>query len=141
MSSEVGKGEPKAYYANERNYIHWLHMGVTLGSVALMVGRIGKDEEVGTDHRAVTLAVSSILALIAICFSLYSLRTFFWRRSAISEATTGQNADIDEPWGPILLTAILALGLVLILVISATAPGPDAAPKVDAPSNYIPVHG
>ena len=78
-------------------------------------------------------------------FSLYSLRTFFWRRSAITEAS-GQNADIDEPWGPLvsgchcpwgalgcerapdrrhcaavqLLTVILALGLVLILVISST---------------------
>jgi len=27
------KGEQKDYYANERNYIHWLHMGVTLGNV------------------------------------------------------------------------------------------------------------
>jgi len=25
------KGEQKDYYANERNYIHWLHMAVTLG--------------------------------------------------------------------------------------------------------------
>jgi len=71
MPGDVGKGEPKAYYANERNYIHWLHMGVTLGSVALMVGRIGKDEYVASDHRAVTLAVSSILALIAIWSALF----------------------------------------------------------------------
>lgn len=29
----VPKGEQKDFYANERNYIHWLHMGVTLGGL------------------------------------------------------------------------------------------------------------
>jgi hypothetical protein len=151
-----------------------------------MIARVGKGEVEGSEHRLVTMAVSSILALIAIrfadanltpawtctprkmrnadgpsvvaqwrdgggtwsagSFSLYSLRTFFWRRSAISSATVGQHADIDEPWGPLVrlsspcptaaanaaiadstkwlgaqvLTGILALGLVLILVVSAS---------------------
>ena len=31
--SGVQKGEQKDFYANERNYIHSLHMGVTLGGL------------------------------------------------------------------------------------------------------------
>mmetsp|Transcript_67580 Transcript_67580/g.98826 ORF Transcript_67580/g.98826 Transcript_67580/m.98826 type:complete len:153 (+) Transcript_67580:158-616(+) len=141
-TSEVQKGEQKDYYANERNYIHWLHMGVTLGSVALMIGRIGKDEDSSSDHRLVSLIVSSILACIAICFAVYSLHTFFWRRQAMNAATVGQHANVDEPWGPLVLSAVLTIGLFLILLVGWTAPGPDIDPKqpTNAPGNYIPVH-
>ena len=95
----VEKGEQKDYYANERNYIHWLHMGVTLGSVALMISRVGADEDVGSEHKLVTQMVSSLLAVIAASFALYSLRTFFWRLSSMQTAAMGQHANVDEPWG------------------------------------------
>merc|ERR1719329_2142861 len=115
-------------------------MGVTLGSTALMTARLGKDETVSSEHRNATLIVSSILAFIGICFTLYSLHTFFWRRTAMNEAGIGQHANVDEPLGPLILSGVLGVGLCLILLISWTAPGPDAAPTGGQPSgNYIPV--
>jgi len=35
-------------------------------------------------------------------FTFYSLHTFFWRRTAMAEATLGQHANIDEPLGPLV---------------------------------------
>ena len=35
-------------------------------------------------------------------FTLYSLHTFFWRRTAMSEAGIGQHANVDEPLGPLV---------------------------------------
>jgi hypothetical protein len=63
-------------------------------------------------------------------FTFYSLHTFFWRRTAMTEATIGQHANIDEPLGPLvtshphLSSRIASRGLASAPIASRALMGP-----------------
>jgi uncharacterized membrane protein YidH (DUF202 family) len=117
---EVQKGGQKDYYANERNYIHWVHMSLTLGSVSVLIARLAHGEDISSHHRTITLLVSCILAIIGIAFAIYSVRTFFWRRVSMKDSTIGHHANVDEPWGPLILSVMFGMGLFAILIVGWT---------------------
>ena len=117
---EVQKGGQKDYYANERNYIHWVHMSLTLGSVSVLIARLAHGEDISSQHRTITLLVSCILAIIGIAFAIYSVRTFFWRRVSMKDSTIGHHANVDEPWGPLILSVMFGMGLFAILIVGWT---------------------
>tara|TARA_B110000285_G_C14779989_1_gene448046 strand:+ start:95 stop:415 length:321 start_codon:yes stop_codon:yes gene_type:complete len=94
--------EPKIFFANERTFIHWLHMGVILNSVASGVLAFSK-----SDHSAQIYAI--MLLPLSLGFCVYALHTFLWRAERIRMRVPGR---WDDPTGPM----ILSLSLVAVLL-------------------------
>mmetsp|Transcript_36383 Transcript_36383/g.74668 ORF Transcript_36383/g.74668 Transcript_36383/m.74668 type:complete len:137 (+) Transcript_36383:1-411(+) len=110
LDSEQHVGQnPKDFFANERNFIHWMHMAVTMGSVASLISAIGKHEDVA--HRRGSLATSSVLLLAGCTFAIYALCVFFMRRRSLAT----RHGSVDEPYGPLILSTLLGLSLTMIL--------------------------
>eukprot|EP00290_Baffinella_frigidus_P048375 CAMPEP_0180385444 /NCGR_PEP_ID=MMETSP0989-20121125/29108_1 /TAXON_ID=697907 /ORGANISM="non described non described, Strain CCMP2293" /LENGTH=188 /DNA_ID=CAMNT_0022386039 /DNA_START=50 /DNA_END=617 /DNA_ORIENTATION=- len=105
------KNGNKNFFANERNFIHWIHMGATLGSVATLIAQLGDDDATGF-HKDATLFSSCALCVCAIVFVIYAIQVYYWR---IANMRLNQGT-IDEPYGPLILAGLLMTALSGILV-------------------------
>lgn len=101
--TSIQKIEPKVFFANERTFLHWLHHGVILSTIA--AGILAFSEETGETWGEFYALVMLVLAL---GFCVYALHTFLWRQSQIRNRIPGR---WDDPTGPMVLGAILALVL------------------------------
>ncbi|KAG7350989.1 VTC vacuolar transport domain containing protein [Nitzschia inconspicua] len=99
------KIEPKVYFANERTYLHWLHYGVILSSIAAGILSFSDDsgESWGQWYALALLPVS-------LGFCLYALHIFLWRQDQIKNRIP---ARWDDPMGPILLGSTVAVILII----------------------------
>ncbi|KAL3141644.1 hypothetical protein ABBQ32_004873 [Trebouxia sp. C0010 RCD-2024] len=111
--------EPKTFFANERTFLTWLHMAVTIGTIAAALlgfsGSAQRSEEPaygGTDHTVEIIA--AILLPVAIVMCVYALTVFIWRAKAISKKQVGY---IDDPRGPLGLAGVVVLALTAILIL------------------------
>lgn len=97
------KVEPKILFANERTFLKWLQMAVSLSglSTALLAFR-------HETHAAHTYAM--IFLPVALCFAAYGLNTWRWRGHRIRSRVAGR---WDDALGPTIMgvTLILALSL------------------------------
>jgi len=101
--------EPKVFLANERTFLNWLSMSVTLGSIASVLMAFGrKNAEVA---EGVSL-VSDSLLVTAIAFCFYAGNTFFWRRRGLRRKDDTDR--YDDPYGPTILAAVLLFALAAI---------------------------
>uniref|UniRef100_A0A7S2WKV1 SPX domain-containing protein n=1 Tax=Rhizochromulina marina TaxID=1034831 RepID=A0A7S2WKV1_9STRA len=95
------KVEPKLHFANERTYIHWLHMAVHLAGLATAVLAFSPSDSLAEVYALLMLP-------LALVFVLYALFTFHWRDSKI---TTRQPVRWDDPYGPVIVGVSLILSL------------------------------
>lgn len=141
------KVEPKVFFANERTLLSWLHMSITLGSIA--AGLLGVSVHtlipsqrskmlngVPTDEALVTMAptlmsppkhnpinapevVGMLLLPVSILFAVYALFTFHWRGRLIHDRIPGK--ELNDTFGPTVLASILiaALSAVFMLFLFA----------------------
>lgn len=103
------KLEPKTYFANERTYLSWLHMALTMGSIA--TGMIG----ISSAERDSTTLIAMILLPVALLMCGYALVVYYWRSSAIKEKT---EIFYDDRRGPLALTCIVVTALFSIMLLS-----------------------
>lgn len=98
--TSVQKIEPKVFLANERTFLHWLHHGVILSSIAGGILSFSK-------HSGTSWAEWYALALmpISLGFCVYALHTFLWRADRIKTRIPGR---WDDPTGPLLLGGAVA---------------------------------
>ena len=103
--TSIQKIEPKVFLANERTFLHWLHFGVILSSIA--AGVLAFSEKSGE-----TWGEWYALALLPISlgFCLYALHLFLWRTDLIKERIP---ARWDDPIGPMVLGGIVAIVLIV----------------------------
>uniref|UniRef100_A0A7S2LN41 SPX domain-containing protein n=1 Tax=Leptocylindrus danicus TaxID=163516 RepID=A0A7S2LN41_9STRA len=99
----VQKIEPKIFFANERTFLHYLHNGVILASLAAAMLSFSDE-----DSWAQVYAMSMLP--VALGFCAYALHTFRWRAEMIRMRIP---ARWDDPFGPV----VLGYALVCILVI------------------------
>ena len=74
--------EPKVFFANERTFMSWMEMAVTVGSVStilLGISNSSKDSGVQTVE-----IISLILLPLAIIVAIYATFVFWWRSSKIA---------------------------------------------------------
>ncbi|KAL3938349.1 MAG: hypothetical protein SGARI_001775 [Bacillariaceae sp.] len=99
------KIEPKVYFANERTYLHWLHYGVILSSIAAgILSFTGDTGETWGEWYALALLP------ISLGFCLYALHIFLWRQDQIKNRIP---ARWDDPMGPLLLGSTVAVILII----------------------------
>lgn len=107
--TSVQKIEPKVFFANERTYLHWLHHGVILSSIASGILSFSSDEG---SRWAEWYAL--LLLPISLSFCIYAMHTFLWRADRIKSRIPGQ---WDDPIGPIFLGASVAVVLCINFVV------------------------
>jgi uncharacterized membrane protein YidH (DUF202 family) len=98
------KVEPKVFFANERTFLSWLHMSVTLASAALAILAFSKGQG------GFAQVYGLLLLPMSIIFCAYALHTFQWRRKKIQERDPGP---YDDGFGPVLLAGMLIVTLTI----------------------------
>jgi uncharacterized membrane protein YidH (DUF202 family) len=98
--TSVQKIEPKVFFANERTFLHWLHHGVILSSIASGILAFSKDE--GLEW---SIWYALFLLPVSLGFCVYALHTFLWRADRIRSRIPGR---WDDPSGPLALGGIIA---------------------------------
>ena len=66
---KVSRVEPKTFFANERTFLSWLNMSVTLGSIASALAAFGKSDK---KQAAALQIMATVLVVTAISFCLYA---------------------------------------------------------------------
>lgn len=116
--------EPKTYFANERTFLAWLHMAVTLGGVATaLVGFSTNDEakQGGSKvpqpiSRSTTDLITIMLLPLSIIMVLYAVLTFYFRSKYLEKKQIGFFRD----WiGPAVIATLVMTFLVVLLLVSA----------------------
>jgi uncharacterized membrane protein YidH (DUF202 family) len=99
--TSIQKIEPKVFFANERTFLHWLHHGVILSTIASGILSF-------SDHTGETWGQFYALLLLPVSlgFCIYALNTFLWRADRIRSRVPTQWGDAV---GPIYLGTILAV--------------------------------
>lgn len=96
------KVEPKVFFANERTFLSWLHISVTLGSVGAVLLGFSHDQDNENNHGKKVVGIG--LCFVGILFALYALCTFYWRARKIRLRLDGP---FDDRVGPMLMCVTL----------------------------------
>ena len=111
--TSVQKIEPKVFLANERTFLHWLHHGVILSSIAS--GVLAFSAQSGS---IVGEWYALLLLPISLGFCVYALHTFLWRTDHIKSRIPGR---WDDPFGPMVLGSALIVILTTNFVMKLVA--------------------
>lgn len=104
--TRLQKVEPKISFANERVFMHWLHNGVMLYTIASGILAFAAQEE---EYWAIWYAMA--LLPIALGFCMYALHVFLWRAERIKSRIPGRWDDVRGPM-------IIGGALVVVLCIN-----------------------
>ncbi|KAF5830826.1 hypothetical protein DUNSADRAFT_13974 [Dunaliella salina] len=113
MTTELRRTDAKAFFANERTFLHWMNTSVTIGSIAAALSGIAghAHRNWGNDYierAVVTRAVSLTMLAMAILMAIWAGYNFH-RRNIFLEAK------LDGPYDsralPIMLAGLLLLSL------------------------------
>uniref|UniRef100_A0A7S0VF34 DUF202 domain-containing protein n=1 Tax=Hemiselmis tepida TaxID=464990 RepID=A0A7S0VF34_9CRYP len=116
-SVNIQSNESKNLYANERTFIHWVHMAVVMGSIATGLLSFAKKQKDHSAQHGIEL-LSGLLIATAIIFICYSLCMFLWRRKIIALKLGNGEA----PMGPLVLSTTFAFCLVCIFFFGVVQP-------------------
>lgn len=97
------KVEPKVFFANERTFLAWLHMSVTLASISIAIVAFAEANEWSQLY-------GIMLMPVAIAFCFYSLWMFVKRAGMIRRKDPGP---YEDKMGPIVLASLLALSILM----------------------------
>lgn len=106
--------EPKTFFANERTFLSWLHMAVTLGSIAAALLGFSTDGGQGLSGHLVEV-IALLLLPVAIGMCGYAIFIFIWRSQMIAKK---RPQHFDDRVGPLGLCTAVVLTLVSILLVS-----------------------
>mmetsp|Transcript_37473 Transcript_37473/g.38160 ORF Transcript_37473/g.38160 Transcript_37473/m.38160 type:complete len:192 (-) Transcript_37473:230-805(-) len=101
------KVEPKVFFANERTFLAWLHMSITLASISLAIIAFADSNEWSQLYGLCLLPV-------AIAFCVYSLYVFMKRAAMIRKKIPGP---FEEKTGPVVLASMLGLAICINFIV------------------------
>ncbi|CAL5222867.1 g5293 [Coccomyxa viridis] len=113
---QLRRTEAKAFFANERTFLHWMNMSVTIGSIsaALLGVSAHAHKNWGTDyegHAIFVRSVSLVLMVLSIFMAIYAAYNFHYRGEMLQ-------AKMDGPYDsrvlPVLLASILMVALIIV---------------------------
>jgi len=114
--------EPKSYFANERTFLAWMHMAITMGGITTALASFSVESENEAKHagsgpvtKRTTQAIVLMLLPISIGMIAYALFTFFWRSRCMERKQMGFFNDVI---GPVVLCGLIVLSLATIMMMS-----------------------
>ncbi|GBG00376.1 vacuolar transporter chaperone [Raphidocelis subcapitata] len=117
MSGEpsLRRTEAKAYFANERTFLHWMNMAVTIGSIsAAMSGVAGHAHRKWGDDFTSGAVVVRVLSLLMLSLSILIA---VWAGYNFNHRANMLTLKADGPYDSKLLPAVLATCLVSSLMV------------------------
>eukprot|EP00884_Botryococcus_braunii_P003162 jgi/Botrbrau1/12847/Bobra.0045s0016.1 len=114
--ASLRRTEAKAFFANERTFLHWMNMSVTLGSIsAALLGVSGVAHKKWSGEALQNVIFVRVVALITMCLSIfmaiYAAVNFKLRGDMLQQKMDGP---YDSRVLPVLLAAILIVALLLV---------------------------
>ncbi|KAK9835760.1 hypothetical protein WJX74_007340 [Apatococcus lobatus] len=115
MSQTLRRTEAKAFFANERTFLHWMNMSVTIGSIsAAMLGIAGHaHKNWGAAYQTQAIFIRSIalcMLIIAIFMACYATWSFKIRGDML---LLKQDGPYDSQVLPLILTVVLMVSLLI----------------------------
>lgn len=115
--------EPKSYFANERTFLSWMHMAITMGGITTALASFSVEAEneaksstgSGPVTKRTTEAIVLMLLPISIGMVAYALFTFYWRSRCMERKQMGFFNDVI---GPVVLCALIVLSLTTIMMMT-----------------------
>lgn len=101
---------PKVYFSNERTFLTWLNISVTISSISALVLAFA------VQNRFSQL-FGIMLLCISVCFCAYALYMFH-RRSKTLRGRASKLGSFDDRFGPIVLALLLAVVIVCSFVLT-----------------------
>lgn len=92
------KLEPKVFFANERTFLTWLKVILTISSASVAILIFGKDESIGNQLFGI------ILLPVSVAFIFYALWQYLKRATMIKHRMPGPYIDVV---GPVTLTVLI----------------------------------
>jgi len=140
-TSTMMRIEPKTFFANERTFLAWLHMAVTIGSISAALLGFASDSP-GSDSTALARHSVELIALLLLPVGMfmvvYALYVFTWRAGNIAKKKA---VHVDDRVGPTWLCFLVVVSLSAIFLISLIdlyevlyAPEPAPSPAGPTPS-------
>lgn len=124
---QIRRTEAKAFFANERTFLHWMSTAVTVGSIAAALSGIAghAHRNWGDDYveRAIMVRlISLILLLLGITMAVWAGLTFTKRSNFL---TAKMDGPYDSKFLPVVLTTsmVLAMGVVFAGAVSRITEG------------------
>ncbi|KAK9826784.1 hypothetical protein WJX81_000272 [Elliptochloris bilobata] len=111
--------EPKTFFANERTFLSWVSMAITIGGVTTAL--VGFQSEGGGGHESgpimpgTTDLITILLTPVAIAMVIYALFCFYWRSVFLRKKQMGFYNDYV---GPAVLCGLVMLVLSVIMVVA-----------------------
>lgn len=109
--------EPKSYFANERTFLSWMSMAITLGGVSSALIGFSGDED-GTEQviskRTIDI-ITVVYAPVSLFIMAYALFTYEWRSRFMHKKQIGF---FDDKVGPITVSILVLLTLIVIFVVA-----------------------
>jgi uncharacterized membrane protein YidH (DUF202 family) len=144
--------EPKTFLASERTFMAWMHMAITLSSIATALlafsstAKRNKSDMVHTLSNHLVDFIALMLLPLGIFIVAYATVVFLWRNSQIA---LKQASYIDDRRGPLLLAALVVSALSAIFAVSVidfidqiehwpSPPVPSPPPPVPSPPPVAP---
>ena len=97
------KVEPKVFFANERTFLAWMHMSVTLASISVAIVAFAEQNNWSQFYGLLILPV-------AISFCCYSLWMYMKRSAMIRRKDPGP---YDDKFGPVALACMLGISILI----------------------------
>mmetsp|Transcript_34101 Transcript_34101/g.61480 ORF Transcript_34101/g.61480 Transcript_34101/m.61480 type:complete len:154 (-) Transcript_34101:567-1028(-) len=110
--------EPKSYFANERTFLSWVGMAVTLGGVSsALVGFSGNEADSPSQlisKRTIDM-ITCVFTPLSVLIMAYALFTFEWRSKCMRQKQIGF---FDDKFGPVFVAVLVTLTLLAIFAIT-----------------------
>lgn len=97
------KIEPKVFFANERTFLAWMHLSVTLAGASIAILAFAEDQNPFSQLYGI------LLLPVAIAFIIFSLHQFMRRAAMIRNRSPGP---YEDTVGPAVLGIILMMTIV-----------------------------
>lgn len=112
--------EPKSYFANERTFLSWTSMAVSLGGVSsALVGMSVVNPDTGSTSQVISKRtvdiITCIYAPLSMIIMAYALFTYEWRSQFMKKKQIGF---FDDRVGPVTLCILVLITLLIITFIA-----------------------
>ena len=99
---------PKVFFSNERTFLSWLNMSVTLASISVLILAFA-------DENPWSQSFGIMLLIVGIAFCSYSLYMFIKRSKMLRTRTKGEY--FEDRIGPIALASLLGVTIMITFVV------------------------